>query len=106
MQYPNNRLRCSIVGRNPRSTIVVVKSTGERLAFEDRTGDLELLLELLETRSSTEAAVYTLTTHREGVSPAAAWSAVKELIHLELLGDDPQGDRSWRIGSASRDHCC
>jgi hypothetical protein len=79
-----SRLRCSVVGRDAKSVVVVSDVTNDRIRLEDRTGDVELLLGLLERGRSSETAVAELTAHRDGVEPAAVWSALEALRELGL----------------------
>ena len=86
---PNARssLQCTVVGRDSRRVVVESELTRERIALEDRTGDVELLLGLLRDGRTREAAVAELTAHREGVAPVAVWSAIDALTTLGLVRD-------------------
>lgn len=83
-------LQCTVVGRDSRSVLVESDLTRDRIALEDRTGDVELLLGLLDDGRTCEAAVAELTAHREGVNPVAIWSAVQSLARLELVAPEAE----------------
>jgi DNA-binding transcriptional ArsR family regulator len=82
------QFNASLVGRDSRSLDVISDRTRELIKFEDRTGDLEALLELLREGSRTRRELIgELVAKREGVSPAALGATLDALNELGLVRD-------------------
>ncbi len=100
MDHSHNHLQCTIVGRRADRVVLACDVTRTRTVIQDRTGDVELLLELLAAGRTAAEAVTELTAHREGVQPAALWNALDNLHDLGLFGASHTVSAAVRLNPA------
>lgn len=79
-------LRAKVTRRDSHTLIVVPHRPAPRLLLEDRTGTLELLLDLLsEGRRTRCEVIRELTSHLDGACARTLDEAIDALDRLELL---------------------